>query len=221
MPLSKTLVLPVRHVLKHHATAALAMIILSSSIVAYLLQPSFTTTVTGSKPNLQSVISQAPSKLLTNTSISTTHGYMFQNGLGRKYHAAYSVGLPVSGSAAVSAGAWMPTNGLYGGNIYSFAINPRDPSIIYTGTEGGSIYKSSNGGTSWTSVSSGLPKSIIWTLAINPNDPSIIYAGTSFGIYKTTNGGSNWLSANTGISYLFIRSLAINPKDPSFLQDKK
>ena len=73
----------------------------------------------------------------------------------------------------------------------AIAINPRTPSTIYTGTDG-SVYKSMDGGVSWSVKSNGLDFNAVQTLAINPNTPATLYAGTHDGVYRTTNGGENW-----------------------------
>ena len=65
------------------------------------------------------------------------------------------------------------------------------------------IYKTTDGGTTWTNVTSaaGLDSSYPWSdVAVDPNNTSIIYAahGDIFaqnaanGVYRSTNGGSTW-----------------------------
>ncbi len=45
-----------------------------------------------------------------------------------------------------SDAAWTQTNGLYGGSVYSLAINPKNPLVVYAGTHGGGVFKSMDGG---------------------------------------------------------------------------
>lgn len=95
-------------------------------------------------------------------------------------------------------------------SIGAIAIHPYDPDILYVGTgeantsgdsyEGTGIYKTDDGGASWTYV--GLPESYhIGRIVIDPMWPETVYvaaAGKLFGtnpergVYRSTNGGANW-----------------------------
>ena len=57
------------------------------------------------------------------------------------------------------------------------------------------IYKSTNGGTSWTATGLVFSKSSgmkITRLLIHPTNNLVLYASTTDGIYKTIDGGTNW-----------------------------
>jgi hypothetical protein len=107
-----------------------------------------------------------------------------------------------------------------GGNIQAIAIDPHNSSAVYAGSEWG-VFKSTDGGATWTAVNSGLPgpraslysKPIqvpgtsVLALVIDPSSTATIYsvvasavAGVaSLGrIFKSTNGGASWVSSNTG-----------------------
>ena len=79
----------------------------------------------------------------------------------------------------VSAGfnAWSSI-GPEGGWIYALAIDPTTPSTLYAGTYGGGVFKSTNGGASWSAANSGLTNLDVYALAINP---TMLYAGTWYG----------------------------------------
>jgi hypothetical protein len=95
-------------------------------------------------------------------------------------------------------------------------IDPNTPSTIYAGTGGGGVFKSTNSGSNWTAVDTGLTSTAVYTLVIDPNTPSTIYAGTiGGGVFKSTNGGSNWTAVNTGLTNTYVQSLAIGPNTPS------
>ena len=101
-----------------------------------------------------------------------------------------------------------------GGPINALAIDPQTPDTLYAGTEGGAIFKSTNGGASWTAKSIQLTNASIYALAIHPQTSDTLYAGTLVGIYKSTSGGTNWTDINTGLNYGIFFSLAINPQTP-------
>ena len=127
-------------------------------------------------------------------------------------------GVSVSGpvwsfaTEAQVSGQWHQM-GPYGGNISFLAIDPINIQIIYTGTRGGGVFKSTNGGSSWTKMNTGLTNTGVISLAIDPINTQIIYAGTTEwgGVFKSTNGGSSWTKINTGTIGIDIYSLAIDP----------
>jgi hypothetical protein len=63
--------------------------------------------------------------------------------------------------------------------VNSLAIDPDDPDILYAGTFGGGVFKSTDGGNSWIAVNTGLTNSYILSLAIDPVNPNILYAGSA------------------------------------------
>ena len=65
--------------------------------------------------------------------------------------------------------------------VFSLSIAQAVPATIYAGTKYGGIFKSTDGGASWSQVNSGLTNSIIKAVAINGTTPSIFYAGTESG----------------------------------------
>lgn len=110
---------------------------------------------------------------------------------------------------AVSAG-WL---GLEGGLMQTVAVDPSDPNIVYMGSWGSGIYKSTDHGHSWAPARAGLTNQLIWSLAIDPDHPSVIYAGThKSGVFKSTDGGNTWFPSNNGIQpAAVVYSIAIDP----------
>jgi hypothetical protein len=102
-------------------------------------------------------------------------------------------------------------NGLTNSVVVSLAIN--SSGYIFAGTDSdgsGGVCLSTNNGTSWTSVSNGLPSSPnISRLTINSS--GYIFAGAHTGLYLSTNNGTSWTAVNNGLpSSQNIVSLAIN-----------
>jgi photosystem II stability/assembly factor-like uncharacterized protein len=92
----------------------------------------------------------------------------------------------------------------------AIAISPTDSSVLYIGTAENGIYRSADGGKSWSARNSGLmtrnlndvrgeiPR--VWVIAIDPSDPTTIYAGGSGNvtggmtatIFKSTDSARSW-----------------------------
>jgi len=102
--------------------------------------------------------------------------------------------LPTSSNTEISALAVANTNS----NVLYVARRVR-----YEYGIPGCLYKTTNGGTSWTNVTPGLPDSLYYTSveinSTNANEVYITMAGFSNGrkVYRTTNAGASW----TNISY--------------------
>jgi photosystem II stability/assembly factor-like uncharacterized protein len=65
--------------------------------------------------------------------------------------------------------------------------------VVYGGTGWPGIFKSSDGGSTWAAVNSGLLANIFYTLAIDPQNPRTLYGGVySRGLVKSTDGGASW-----------------------------
>jgi len=104
--------------------------------------------------------------------------------------------------------------GPYGARVSDIAVHPSNPQIVYMSASTGVIFKSANGGASWTSI----PRSNGYgnVLAIDPTNPRIIYAG-ALGVRKSTDGGTSWTWHTKGLTYLNIRALGISPSNPQIL----
>ncbi len=62
------------------------------------------------------------------------------------------------------------------------------------------MFKTTDGGGSWSAVNTGLPATVVSRLAVDATtSPSTVYASTDHGVFKTTDGGASWSPANTGL----------------------
>jgi hypothetical protein len=64
------------------------------------------------------------------------------------------------------------------GRTISIAVHPTNPNIVYVGTAQGGLYRSLNGGTTWTPIFDGAASLAVGALALAPSDPTILYVGT-------------------------------------------
>jgi photosystem II stability/assembly factor-like uncharacterized protein len=116
------------------------------------------------------------------------------------------------------------------GYFSTLVIDPKMPDTLYLSAQqpaapGGSdvqllavptgvIFKSTDGGLSWTTLDFGLPVSSVTCLAIDPQITSTVYAGTdTLGLLKSTDGGTSWFRANG----IFISRLVVDPTNSAML----
>ncbi len=99
--------------------------------------------------------------------------------------------IPISGSVA------------YSGRVSAIAIHPTNPNIAYVGTAQGGLYRTLNGGTTWTPLMDNAATLAIGAVAISPSDPTTVYVGTG----ESTQCGSG--------CYIGIGVYRINNADTS------
>ncbi|MBN8672610.1 MAG: T9SS type A sorting domain-containing protein [Chitinophagales bacterium] len=74
-----------------------------------------------------------------------------------------------------------------GGRIVCMAIDPNNTNNLWVGSASGGIWKSTNAGTSWTSVPTNLPVLGVSAILVDPSNSNTIYAGTGE-VYHTEVG---------------------------------
>ncbi len=115
----------------------------------------------------------------------------------------------------ISFAQWVQTNEP-NSYVYSFAISGVN---LFAGGYGG-VYLTTNNGTSWTAVNSGLSYTIVIALAVSPNGTSgaNIFAGTGDwmysggeGVYLSTDNGTSWTAVDSGLTDNDVLALAVSP----------
>lgn len=93
-----------------------------------------------------------------------------------------------------------PWIGPAGGPVVSMVTHPTNANILFAGSWGAGVFKSMDGGETWSPKNMGLNNLYINSMAIDPYNGNIVYAGT-YGdkLYKTTNGGESWTQSSSGI----------------------
>jgi photosystem II stability/assembly factor-like uncharacterized protein len=82
--------------------------------------------------------------------------------------------------------------------VLTVAVDPNDSKIVYAGTgsisgQGNGVFKSTDGGMTWSPANRGMIDYRISASTIDPTDSMIIYAGAEKGeLFKSTNAGVSW-----------------------------
>lgn len=152
----------------------------------------------------------------------------------RSYGSWSSIG-PANGGTLVSSGTNIDIHGQ--GRTDRIAFHPTDPNTFYVCSPSSGIYKTTNGGSTWTSIGNGLPLGVA-CLAVARNNGNVIYAFTGDGdshangffvfnyllspnfggVFKSTDAGASWTRMTTpGTEDNIGRNMAISYTNSNFL----
>jgi len=128
--------------------------------------------------------------------------------------------------------AWFeigPTN--LSGRILDIAFDPNDAAVVYVGSASGGLWKSTDGGDSWTTTTDELPTLSVGGVCVSPFDSDIVLIATGegtfnadrvsgIGILKSTDAGQTWnptslshaVDSGTG-----FHCLEVNPATGTYL----
>jgi Tol biopolymer transport system component/photosystem II stability/assembly factor-like uncharacterized protein len=111
----------------------------------------------------------------------------------------------------------LPTGGPLPAVVRALAIDRNNPNIVYAAANG-SMFKTTDGGASWTQINAGLTNFGMRAVVIDPSNSSTIYSVSNTRVNKSTNGGTNWSQIVTGLPTVnTYRALAIDPASPATL----
>ena len=120
----------------------------------------------------------------------------------------------------------LPLQGSGEANVLSLAIDPQNELILYAGTggfvgQGQGVFKSLDGGDTWTPANKGMLDYRITALAINPSDSQVVFAGSDSGnLFLSKDGGASWRDLTSSLQLTQysnprqIRTIDINPDNP-------
>ena len=74
-----------------------------------------------------------------------------------------------------------PTEVPVSGRVSAIAVDPNNPNLVYVGGAQGGVYRSFDGGETWTQLLVGAKNFAIGCITIDPVDPNIVFVGTGEG----------------------------------------
>jgi photosystem II stability/assembly factor-like uncharacterized protein len=118
----------------------------------------------------------------------------------------------------------LPASLVYG-TLTTLDISPVDAGVYYAGTDDGRVWRSTNAGSTWEEISTGLPQRWVTRVAADRFDAQVVYATLSgFGldeslphVYRSANQGTTWSSIAANLPDVPVNDLVVDSIDPSTL----
>jgi photosystem II stability/assembly factor-like uncharacterized protein len=122
---------------------------------------------------------------------------------------------------------WRLIGPFRGGRVLAVTGVENQPNVYYFGAVAGGVWKTTDGGLTWSPIFDKQPISSIGAIAVAPSDPNIIYVGTgeacirgdiSFGngVYKSLDAGKTWTHIGLDDTR-YIGSVIVDPHDPNIV----
>ncbi|OSZ80999.1 hypothetical protein CAP36_07120 [Chitinophagaceae bacterium IBVUCB2] len=103
---------------------------------------------------------------------------------------------------------WLGADGMEG------LVSPTNHLNLWGTSQNGSIYRSTNGGNSYTNLTRPAAGDWVTPLEIHPTNEAILYGGWT-GVWKSVNGGSSWSNISSGVISSLVTDLALAPSAPT------
>jgi photosystem II stability/assembly factor-like uncharacterized protein len=112
---------------------------------------------------------------------------------------------------------------LFSGRVVGFAVHPRNRAHYYVAVACGGVWKTTNGGTTWTPLFDKEGSYSIGAVVLDPKNPHIVWVGTGEnnsqrsvgygdGVYKSVDAGKTWQKMGLEKSE-HIGKILIDPRD--------
>jgi photosystem II stability/assembly factor-like uncharacterized protein len=130
------------------------------------------------------------------------------------------------GPAPINGGQ-VPGGGAVTGRIDGLAADPTNANTIFIAAAGGGVWKTTDGGTTWTPETDNVGELTMGAIALASSNPMILYAGTGegdnsgdsyygSGLLLSTDGGHSWDFSTTNVfNRKAITKIAVDPSNPS------
>ena len=153
------------------------------------------TAVSGALPGLVSAVAVAPGN--SDRVVAGTHnGHLVRSDVATK------------NSNAIDWSMTQPRDGF----VTSVTFDPADTNVVfatYGGFGGVHLWRSADGGLTWSALGSNLPDIPLHSLAVDPTRRDRLYLGTDLGVFVSLDGGQTWAVENTGFAAAVTEAVVI------------
>ncbi len=103
--------------------------------------------------------------------------------------------------------------------VLTVAQHPRDPRVLFAGTEDYGIFRSDDRGLSWKPVGSGsVPGATVYEIIFLPRHPSTLLAASfAQGVLISKNDGQSWQKCQSGLQKIPVSCITVHPENPEWI----
>ena len=121
---------------------------------------------------------------------------------------------------------WMPGNG--GLALHTILLDPTDSLRIYVAISAGGVYRTNDGGRTWTAQNRGIRAMFmpdkypefgqcVHKIALHPRRPERLFLQNHWGLYRSDNRAESWTDIANGVPSDFGFALLLHPRNPDFV----
>lgn len=118
------------------------------------------------------------------------------------------------------------------GRVAALAVDPTNEDTMYLGAASGGLWKTVNGGGSWTPIFDDVGTQTIGAIFVDPADPDVVWVGTGeqgqwcgsyfgLGLFRSRDGGASFEAVNGSASQAlrlsYISGVVVHPEDPQIV----
>jgi len=118
---------------------------------------------------------------------------------------------------------WMQANG--GLALHTIVLDPAESRRIYVAISAGGVYRTEDGGTTWTAQNRGVKAQFlpdkhpefgqcVHKIAMHPAHPERLFLQNHWGVYRSDDCAENWSDIGNGLPSDFGFGLVVHPHDP-------
>jgi serine/threonine protein kinase/photosystem II stability/assembly factor-like uncharacterized protein len=120
---------------------------------------------------------------------------------------------------------WLPGNG--GLSLHSIVLDPTDRRRMYVAISSGGVYRTDDGGESWTPQNRGvramfMPNKYpefgqcVHKIAMHPARPERLFLQNHWGLYRSDDHGESWVDIANGVPSDFGFTMLVHPQKPDW-----
>ncbi len=121
---------------------------------------------------------------------------------------------------------WMPGNG--GLTLHTIVLDPNDKQRMYVAISAGGVYRTTDGGKTWTAQNRGIRSVItpnkfpefgqcVHKIAMHPDRPERLFLQNHWGLYRSDDGAETWTDIANGVPSDFGFPVLMHPRNPDCL----
>jgi len=180
-------------------------------VTPYILDPSNPTTIIAGYKDVWRSTNQGTEWTQISTDLSTSNlTYLAISPTNSDYIYAGKSG---SLYRTTDGGTTWNTMTVPGGSTAMVKVSPSNPETLYavrsSFSNGNKVYKSTNGGSSWSNISGDLPNLYANCIAIHDDGEETIYVGMDIGVYYKNNSTPDWTLFNVDLPNVEVKEIEI------------